>query len=164
MVNGHSQSNGNVSRPGSSTGYLQPPNNSGGLVSSPNSGNPNMNGGSGNSGPSPRPNSPSLHITLPPPPTHLQISSTDMTPGGTARPFAGAAHAVTPVPALSELPSASTNGAPAEIRVDSSAGAGSYNFNTSGDDMYADLSLDFAFDDFVNDGLFKDGDLAEGLS
>jgi len=46
-----------------------------------------------------------------------------------------------------DLPGADSQGIPVDVPVDPS----SFNFNTSGDnDLYADLSLDFAFDDFLN--------------
>lgn len=167
MMNGHQQ-NG-ISRPSSSTGYLQPPPNNG----SNNGASPgSINGPPGGNGPSPRPNSPSLHISLPPPPSHFTAPTTDMTPGGTTRPFAGAPQSATPVPsAPNDLPPSQqqqqqhqqrqqqqSNGGDLPV---GDGGAGSYQFNTSGEDMYADLSLDFAFDDFLADNAFKD-DLGEG--
>lgn len=183
-MNGHA--NGNISRPGSSTGYLQPPPPSSGTnPNSPYNGNGNGNGISNsnglspadltvNGGPSPRPHSPGLHISIPPP--MINLSQTDRTPGGSARPFAGAPQQL---PHVVMAPSSSSSSAvvvemngggdvqvgdPSSGGAGAGGGAGSYGFNTSGEDMYADLSLDFAFDDFVNDGLFKDGDLTEGLS
>lgn len=143
-TNGHGGANGNISRPGSSAGYLQPPSNGAVNGLSPLSNAPphNSSNNGSNAGPSPRPNSPGLRLSLPPP--SLGLSSVDLTPGGTTRPFAGAPQSVTPVP-VTDLPidlSASSNGIPVDV----------HNYTSNDPDLFADLSLDFEFSDFLVDG------------
>lgn len=63
----------------------------------------------------------------------------------------GSGGAPTPGPANGGGPPAGNNGTTTTIPGDQS-----FQFNTSGEDMYADLSLDFAFDSFIDGDLFKD--------
>lgn len=131
-------SNGLLSRPNSSaSNYLLPTPSAYPIDQKPSPG-----------APSPRPppsdiypsagNTP--HITLPPPlpPTAFQLNGTEaMTPGG-SRPFAG--HPQTPAP----LEHVGTGEQP-------------FGFPPSSEDIFADLSgLDFSFESFIDNDLFKD--------
>ncbi|KAI5474520.1 LisH dimerization motif containing protein [Pseudohyphozyma bogoriensis] len=161
--------NGANSRPGSAaSNYANPmssyTNNDGGP---PPGGPPG-----GNPTPSPRnpPSqldhaSPGFHLTLPSPSANnFQLNGADLTPGG-SRPFAGAGGGPgsggmptvplpPPAPSTTPLPPNANGGDP------------SAPFQFTGDDVFGDLStgisaedlgnLDFAFDAFLDDSMFKD--------